>query len=317
MPEEPVDPRLIVVCVITFRRPHGLRRLLASLATQSLSADSPLRVALIENEEDGPARAVALEFSENMNLDVNFGVETQRGIPFARNAAHRQALERWPDTSALVWIDDDESAPPDWLARLVETQHRTRADVVTGPNVPVFDEPPPQWALAGRYFEPHHGQTGHHRSVAYTNNVLVRAEVARAHDPFFEERLAGNGGDDTLAFRRLRRAGHSIVWCEEAQTHEHIPASRVTPAWVAQRSFRHGNAAVHIAALLGHRRWGIALQAAIAVYRLAKGASIRVGPGLFSEAARVSARRHFAYAAGVRAAFRGTLYREYEVIHGT
>lgn len=316
-PASQIEASRVVICLITFRRPVGLRRALHSLAEQTLADRHSLRVMLVENELEGRAAEIVEEFKSERRFDLRFGVENERGIPHARNCAHRLALEHWPDASGLAWIDDDETAEPDWLERLIECQHETGAHVTTGPSVPCFQEEPPDWIISGRYFDPPDLPTRTQRSTAYTNNVLTHVDVVREMSPMFEVRLSGNGSDDSLAFMRVANQGYRIVWCREAQTNEHVPTSRMSPDWVCQRSFRYGNASVYIAMMLGKTRSGPLLQIAIAIYRLAKAATLRCGPGLWSQAARISAARHVAYARGVFSALRGSLYREYGTIHGS
>ena len=85
------------------------------------------------------------------------------------------------------------------------------ADVVTGPVLARFQQPPPDWVVEGAFFDPPRHATGSEVQSAYTNNVLVRADALAALSQRFDERL--RVGEDSELFERLRAGGSRIVWC--------------------------------------------------------------------------------------------------------
>ncbi len=99
-------------------------------------------------------------------------MEPEPGIPFARE---RSVELCWND-DALIFVDDDEVAPPNWLATLLAAWERTGADVVTGPVKGNLPEGAPPW----NHYSDVHDSTGRHATglemrKAYTNNTLVAA----------------------------------------------------------------------------------------------------------------------------------------------
>ena len=121
----------VAIAVITFRRPALLQALLDSLQAQELPEDSGLRGPhrVVDNDAEGSAREVIEEFGAGRPYPIESVVEPEPGIPFARE----KSVELCWNDDALIFVDDDEVAPPGWLATLLDAWETTGADVVTGP----------------------------------------------------------------------------------------------------------------------------------------------------------------------------------------
>src|SRR5205823_6090125 len=134
-----------------FARAEGLIRLLGSIASLELEPSGQVleKVVVVDNDAAGSARSV-LESLNAYPWDLDYAVEPRRGVPFARNTA----VARAEGTDFVAFIDDDEWAEPEWLAELLHVQSRTGADVVAGPVLPFFTEPPPPWLTKVNYFRP-------------------------------------------------------------------------------------------------------------------------------------------------------------------
>ncbi len=259
----------IAVCIITYRRPEGLRRALRALAAQSFDGPPPaLRVIVVDNDETGSARPVCDEARAELPWPLEYAIEPRRGIPFARNRCVEVAR---PAADWVGFIDDDEEPSPGWLTELVRVQAAHHADVVTGPVVPRFAGEVPAWAVRGRLFQRPRFATGTRRNRAFTNNVLFRAEVFDRVRPHFDERMTMTGGSDALFSRRVHRAGFRIVWADRAEVLEAVPASRMTAAWICQRAYRTGTTNAFIHRELRPAPVAIPMIAGIAAYRLVSG----------------------------------------------
>lgn len=239
--EEPTSepmPADVALCVITFRRPEGLARLLDALGRLEVPAAVRLSVVVVDNDPSGSARAVVDAAVTALAHPLRYVVEPARGIPLARNRALQVALDLQP--VFIAWIDDDEHPEPDWLRNLWETQNATDADVVMGPGVPSFEPGTPAWIQEPGLFDHVHFQTGRDFPYFYarTSGILVRASVVPAER--FDERLALTGGEDRLFFTRIHRAGGRFVWDDRAVVHDHIPRSRATSGWLIRRWYRTG-----------------------------------------------------------------------------
>jgi succinoglycan biosynthesis protein ExoM len=230
----------VAIAVITFRRPELLAELLGSLQAQELPADGEyaVRIVVVDNDAEGSAAEVIAAAAEVGPYPVDTAVEPEPGIPFAREKSVQLA---WDD-DALIFVDDDEVAPPGWLATLLTAWETTGADVVTGPVQGILPPDAPAW---NRYSDVH-DSTGRHATgdvlnKAYTNNTLVAQRVYHAVTPAFHPAFRYTGSSDLHFFLRVHRAGFRIVWCEEAVIQEDVPASRTTLRWLFRRAFRSGS----------------------------------------------------------------------------
>ncbi len=229
----------IAVCVITFQRIDGLRKLLLSLTETTSTADSTrspsvVDIFVIDNDPKGSAEALCKHFEKN----VIYLHEPQQGIPFARNAALEATINNY---DYLCFIDDDEWPSSQWLASLTTTIETSRADAVMGPVVPVYPENCPQWIIKGSFFERTRRKTGERMDRGASNNVMLRADFLRRTGLRFNETLRFTGGSDTYFFQAAIAEKIHIVWCNEAEVFEDIPRHRMTVKWLIQRSFRAGN----------------------------------------------------------------------------
>jgi GT2 family glycosyltransferase len=307
----------IAVCVVTFRRPVGLARLLGALASLRLpEAPTELRVFVVDNDAAESAREVVEALSCGLPFPVTYHVEKRRGISQARNAA-LAAASGWSGRSGLVvFLDDDEVPEPGWLAELVSTQQIHAADAVTGPCLSRFEEPPSAWIEAGGFFERPRWPTGTPRHVAFTGNVLVRTEALLDMDEWFDERLAQCGGEDSEFFQRFARAGRRIVWCDTAVVHDAVPASCARLGWILARAFRSGITEAYVAR---KRSSGMATRLGLLAhgsYCIALGLVQLAAAALRGRAAAAGALRLASFGAGRLAGLMGLQYREYQRIHG-
>jgi GT2 family glycosyltransferase len=311
MCEDGVPQRHVSVCVATLGRPIGLANLLGALETLEIPPGTTLQVVVVDNDSSGSARAVCDEVAARHAYTLRYVVEKRRGIPFARNAALAVVLS---DSDFIAFIDDDEVPEPDWLAELLRVQDYYRADVVTGPCLPRYIEPPPRWVEEGGLHEMPRHSTGTLRHVAFTHNALVRAAVFDSMDRYFDESIARGGGSDAEFFARVFAAGFQIIWADNAIVHESVPASRSTVRWLVRRGFRVGTSSAWVESK--HHSSTLLRLLAHGVYCMVKGTALALSLPLNGRAVTVEGLRLFSYGLGRIAGSSGYLHQEYRVIHG-
>lgn len=304
----------IAICIVTFRRPESLTRLLGSLqelALPELAGD--ISVVVVDNDAGESARAACAEAREWLRFPLHYAVEKRRGIPQARNTAIGLALGR---SDAIAFLDDDACASRQWLTELLRVQHDCGADAVTGPSHARFDESPPRWVLECGLFDASERSDGSLCSGAYSGNVLLRTAAVASMPELFDEEMALCGGSDTEFFQRFSRAGYSIVWAAEAVVFECVQGSRMTLRWILQRAFRVGASATYIQR---KHRPGFATAIPVlfhALYCGGKGLTLlglAVGRG---RAGAVKALYLALFGAGRGAGLLGIRSKEYESVHG-
>ncbi|WP_017314649.1 glycosyltransferase family 2 protein [Mastigocladopsis repens] len=228
---------LISVCVATYQRPEGLKRLLDGLNQLTFSkCETPdIEVIVVDNDSTGSAHAVYSSKVSDFKWLLKYHIEPTRGISYVRNKAIACVSK---DSDFVAFIDDDEAPKASWLDELLSVQQTYDADVVTGPVLPHFMKSNiPNWVVKGGFFEPKRYSTGHLLRVAFTNNVLIRLLVLQKLDKIFDERFALTGGEDSHFFMRVYRAGYKLVWADEALVYEWIPESRINMRWILQRGY--------------------------------------------------------------------------------
>ncbi len=230
------------VCVATYKRPLLLGQLLLSLSAQRLPQGVSVRVIVVDNDSRGSAlKSVSSFAAKNAGLPVTYVAEPAQGISFARNRALSLASAEW-----LAFIDDDERADPEWIARLLAAANRYSAEVVFGPVRAILPAGCPGWVRAGRFFERPRYATGTPLPFGATNNALLKSDVVRRFDARFSVEYAHSGGEDTDFFASLGRNGVRMIWCDEAAVSEEVPPERATLHWLLKRHFRSGQAFARI-----------------------------------------------------------------------
>ena len=224
----------VSVAICTLDRPLGLTMLLEAIDRQDLGAwpDDAVTVLVIDNSVSGSVRALCTARAEVSRLRLVHVHEARRGLSFARNAA--LAAARDIGASHVAFVDDDEVPDPRWLSALHARLVETGAMAAVGPVRPVFENEPPQWAVAGGFFAKVLDGRDRDLSDAYTCNVMVEMATVTRHDLAFEPRFNTTGGEDTLFFEALRASGGRIAWAADAMVHEYMPAARVKATWAGE-----------------------------------------------------------------------------------
>lgn len=246
------------VCVCTFRR-ATLRDTLNSLAAQD--AAPAFRVIVTDNDDTRSAEGMVNAARIELGLDIVYIHAPARNISIARNGCLDAAT-----ADLVAFVDDDETAGPDWLAQLVRRLEASGADVVLGPVKARYAADAPGWVVKGDFhsFGPAFRANGE-IDTGYSSNVLFRHT---AIGPIrFDPALGRTGGEDTLFFARLHAAGARLDYAPEAVVFELATPSRAKLSWLAKRSFRSGQTHARMLRAGGQGPLGIAALAGVkAVY---------------------------------------------------
>ncbi|MBD3677174.1 MAG: glycosyltransferase family 2 protein [Rhodobacteraceae bacterium] len=122
----------IAVGAITRRRSDKLADLLGSFVRMEIPERTEIKFFIVENDESKASRDVVDGFRTSVAAPVRYDLETEPGIPFARNAVLDAALEEGMDY--LTFVDDDETVQIDWLREMITGMKAHGLDLGGGPS---------------------------------------------------------------------------------------------------------------------------------------------------------------------------------------
>lgn len=270
----------VAICICSYERPASLARCLASLERLALPdlPDAAVRVIVVDNSARRSAQSVVEAAAMRSRFRTTFLCEPRKGLSSARNAALAAALASGVD--ALAFLDDDEVATPGWLAALLAALDRSGAQAAVGPVHPIFEAPPPAWAVRGGFFadvDPAGAETARE---GRTNNVVLSCAALRDADARFDPAYDEIGGEDTAFFRALARRGWRVAVAPDALVYEWIPVERVRVAWIARRWFRTGGVEARSQARPHRSAAGRAASVGRGLARIGAGSALVLGAAL-------------------------------------
>jgi len=163
-----------------------------------------------------------------------------------RNALVARAFAD-PSVRFVAMLDDDEWPERWWLEELLVAQDKSRADVVRGTILRVYEVAPPVWASEWDGVASIHKANVYRGIIDGTGNVLISRDCfAGLTEPYFDPQFGFTGGEDGDFFARLRKIGARFTWAEGAVVYEQVPAARVTLSWALLRAYRTGNSDMRI-----------------------------------------------------------------------
>lgn len=255
------------IVIPTLGRPASLERALRSAIGQTGAAE----IVVVDNDPAGSARSTVDRLAAGAPLPMRYIALPRPGVADARNAGVTGSSAPF-----IAFLDDDQEAPPQWLASLLKTQARFEADVVFGP-VRTFlpaDARGPR-AYLERFFarEGPEESTVLDRYYGCGDSLVRRAALPSQTTPFSPARNR-IGGEDDLLFAGMQAAGGRFAWAAEAWVWEHPAVERAQLSYVLRRAFAYGQGPASACAAAGPRRWPM-----IPVW-MAYGAAQAVGFGL-------------------------------------
>ena len=222
----------VTVCICTFRR-SSIVSTLYTVVSQILPPDISCRIIVVDNDFERTAEPLIANFRATTETAVEYVHAPGQNISIARNASLDACKTRW-----LAFLDDDELASVNWLAQLIA--RRENVSAVFGPSEAVYTTACPNWVQAA---DLHSNRVIWRRGTietGYTSNVLIDLNFVRQHQLRFNEELGRSGGEDTMFFAAMRRAGGRLAYVSDAIAYEHVPDARTTLSWVVKRRFRVG-----------------------------------------------------------------------------
>lgn len=239
------DRTAIAVAICTYKRNDLLTRLLEGLVacTEQVRDRAKVGIVLVDDTSEGIARPVADSFADRFEGGVQYRISGRQNISLARNLAIETAMETADWT---VMTDDDCEPPADWLKSLLDLQHRTGSDAITGRMVRRVPDGSPSWITEQPFLDLGVEEVADaaEMSTAATFNTMISSRWLREHPSIrFDPHFGVVGGEDMVFFRAARSAGLAIRFSKDAFVYENEPADRATFGYQLYVYFWHGNSA--------------------------------------------------------------------------
>ncbi len=266
-------PTLWSIVIPTFHRPA----LLTAAVRSCMSAERPegveIEIVVVDNSAEGDAadtcRALGAE-------GLRYVHEPQSGLAFARNRGIAEARGE-----VLVFLDDDETAKPQWLLELHRAFAASGADVICGKVEPAFlGDAPEHLAYVTDFYtrdvgRPAHADVTDILNYIGTGNSAYRMDRCFEGGTRFDHRFNHYGGEDIQLFRELRAAGCKFAWAPDAVVEEWVSEDRASLSYLRQRRRARGEQRVD-----GLWRGNLTKKALVPVYMAGGAAQALMHTGL-------------------------------------
>ena len=235
----------VAVLIPTMRRPESLARALRSVFAQQGVEARMAEIVVIDNDPTGSATGVVAGLAAESPCPLIYHHEPRPGVATARNAGLTRT--RAP---LIAFLDDDEAAEVDWLARLISAQGSLGTDVVFGP---IRGRVPEATGWASAYLERFFGREGPaatqviDHAYGCGNSLMVRATALPGLTPF-DPAADRSGGEDDALFQALEARGGTFGWAADAWVDEFAPPHRATMRYALARAFAYGQSPSQLAA---------------------------------------------------------------------
>ncbi len=304
----------ILICIITYKRPIGLNRLLKSLAEQKIPPSFQAKIIVVDNACQQEIKNIVCGYKTDKNFLVEYHEEPMKGIVNARN----KCVSVFLDSTAeyLLFIDDDEWLKNEnWIESMIFAQNKYNCEVVTSHVISVGENGTPEWATNLLYGKNKFNE-GQLLNTFYTNNVLIVRNVLENIQPAFDGRFALTGASDYHFSLKCRRKGYKIVYTN-APVIEEFPKSRATIQWFVKRGYRSGIGYTRSHLFEDHFLAAVIHCSSMALLRLLMGIkNLVIGTVLLKKQAFIEGLFRISSSLGSIIGFFGITYNEYDVIHG-
>ncbi|HUO23934.1 MAG TPA: glycosyltransferase family 2 protein [Caulobacteraceae bacterium] len=227
----------VSVVIPTQRRAEPLTLAAGSVLRQQGVDFTRVELVIADNDQAPSARAVAERLAAQAPCPVRYVHEPRPGVANVRNAALAQARGE-----LIAFLDDDEEAPPHWLAELLSAMQAHGSDVVFGP---VRGRAPAGVIQHRPYLEQFFSRVGPAETGAITgfygcgNSLVRRAALPDPQRPFDSARNQ-TGGEDDLLFGGMKDRGARFAWAAQAWVWEDPSPDRLRLGYTLRRAFAYG-----------------------------------------------------------------------------
>jgi glucosyl-dolichyl phosphate glucuronosyltransferase len=233
------------VALCTHNHANRLERTLADLAKLK-QPQAPWEFLVIDNGCRDATPELLARHAWPANWQVRVVREERLGLSNARNRAITEAKGEY-----IIFMDDDETADPDWLCAYERLILDKQPDAFGGRIRVLFEDMRPPWLtdeLLGFL-----GELNRFETIApliepgtsfYGGNFGARRSVCAivgGFDSMLGRKGSDNtGGEEVDFYRRLLAAGFKVWWTPEAVIHHRIQAAKLERNYFLDLHYRMG-----------------------------------------------------------------------------
>lgn len=304
----------IAIAMGTYKRPKMLREAIRSLKDLVIPEYISVKFILADNDTELSAKSIFEELTKDLPFDSDYISVFNSGVVPIRNRLIKICLDK--ELDYIAFIDDDETADPNWLIELYGAVKNYNAHAVAGLVKYQLPEDCEDWIRDRDFYGLKYFKTGAKPFSASTNNVIVSLAFIEKHNLHFDLRLNECGSSDTHFFTQLKKNGGKLIWTNEAITYEKVTASRASEEWILQRAFKTGYT-THVRNEIRFGKLGAVIASMIHIpFFLSKWMFLSLKNGFVKKSSKVFNKRAYHIARGAWHAILGRSFNAYHVIHG-
>jgi glucosyl-dolichyl phosphate glucuronosyltransferase len=238
--------RRISVVICTYNRAHSLGKTLESVVVQSVPSDIEWEIIVVDNNSSDQTREIVESFQSRYPERMRYAFEGRQGVSNARNTGVRESRGQ-----IVAFIDDDETADPNWLESLTANLHSGEWAGAGGRVQPQWSGPRPNWISCKSTFLDgplamfdYGAEAMELNDPPFGANMAFRKEMLSKYGEFRTD-LGRVGmellsGEDTEFGRRLIAGGERLRYEPSAITLHPVEKNRATRRYFLSWWFNKG-----------------------------------------------------------------------------
>jgi glucosyl-dolichyl phosphate glucuronosyltransferase len=236
----------VSIIVPTYNRANMLGLTLESLINQSYKKQNYEIIVVDNNSTDDTRKLIEERQKKSVLPPIKYLFEPRQGVHYARNTAFKHA-----EGEILYYTDDDMIADVALLKEIVKPfGYNSKIAAVTGPVLPKWEQPPPQWildfclnSLLSLQDRQEYLIISPYDCGVFSCHQALRRDAFLKAGGFNPENTAGEwiGDGETGLNIKLKALGYWFGYISSSVTYHMIPPQRMTQKYLNKRLANQGN----------------------------------------------------------------------------
>jgi len=248
-----ITPPFLSVGICTYNRAKYLTEVIDSVLFQTLHP-SLFEILIIDNNSTDNTREILNDYIHNhKNYNIRYILEEKQGISYGRTRACTESASDY-----VIFLDDDETANPDWLGSYYETILRHPESVIIAGKILIkYMSGCTEWT--SKYIEDWFGayDFGENeieitedriktKQICYPNagNMAVKVSFIKEIGGFNPEfgRIKDQmlGGEEVIIAKEALKRNKKIYYCPKASINHHILPERANIKFLKYKHLKGG-----------------------------------------------------------------------------